>query len=145
MLPLSNLDSKNNSLIEVHRAFLHWGVITSSPFDEVTLINLHISSYREATGAMQMFKLSLNSWVKYFVIIKLSKFCKKDKWSHVVWPACRLLSWHVMGYWSPSKNNHPKLVIPTSSPPVLKLDTTPSNWKQKTWRCEANAQTSHST
>ena len=31
------------------------GVVTSLPFDHITLINLYISSYREATGFFQIF------------------------------------------------------------------------------------------
>ena len=42
----------------------------------------------------------------------------------------------------PSKNT-PQIGTPSVlkffyPPPVLKLITTPSDWKQKTWRCEAN-------
>ena len=45
-LPLSNLGSKNNSLIEAHMHF-PLGLVTSLAFDHVTLINLHIPSYSE--------------------------------------------------------------------------------------------------
>ena len=47
-----NLGSKSNSVIEVDRVLLHWVVVMSLPLDHVTLINLYISRYSEATGAM---------------------------------------------------------------------------------------------
>ena len=50
-LILLNLDSKSDSVIEVDRTLLHWGAVTSLPFDHETLINLYISSYRETIGA----------------------------------------------------------------------------------------------
>ena len=50
-LLLLNLNSKSNSVIEVDWTLLHWGVVTSLPYDHETLINLYISSYREAIGA----------------------------------------------------------------------------------------------
>ena len=40
---LSNLGSKNNSLIKVHTSLLHLGIITSLPLNYVTLVNLYIS------------------------------------------------------------------------------------------------------
>ena len=51
-LLLSNLGGKSNFLAEVHRIVTSplW-VVTSLPFDHMTLIDLYISSYREATGA----------------------------------------------------------------------------------------------
>ena len=51
-LLLSNVGGKSNFLTEVHRIVTSplW-VVTSLPFDHVTLIDLYISSYREATGA----------------------------------------------------------------------------------------------
>ena len=56
-------------------------------------------------------------------------------------------SWHLMEYWPPppAKVTPPNSKISTSpSPtPVVKFFTPTSDWKQKTWRCEANAQTSH--
>ena len=48
---LSNLSSKNNSLIEVHSVFLHL-FSKAITFDHVTLVNLYTFNYREATGAM---------------------------------------------------------------------------------------------
>ena len=64
----------------------------SLPFDQMTLINFYISSYREVfpvierpqalRSSTQMLRSSLISSFKYFVIIKFSKFCKKEKFSH---------------------------------------------------------------
>ena len=46
-------------------------VVTSLPYDNVTLINLYISSYRKArelSSSMQKLKSSSTSCFKYFVI-----------------------------------------------------------------------------
>ena len=40
---LSNLGSKNNSLIKVHTSLLHLRIITSLPLNYMTLVNLYIS------------------------------------------------------------------------------------------------------
>ena len=43
---LSNLGSKNNSLIKVHTSLLHLRIVTSLPFNYMTLVNLYISRER---------------------------------------------------------------------------------------------------
>ena len=65
------------------------GVVTSLPFDHVTLINLYISSHREATGLFQIF-WNIFKCFKYFQI-KFSKFSEKDKCCGGSWPAFSLL------------------------------------------------------
>ena len=45
------MSNKTGQFIKLYKA-LPIALVTSLPFDHVTLINLHISSYREATGAM---------------------------------------------------------------------------------------------
>ena len=49
------------------------GIVMPLPFDYMTLINLLY---------LQMLKPSSTSSFQYFVIIKVSKFCKKDKCCH---------------------------------------------------------------
>ena len=69
-------------------------VVTSLPFDHMTLINLYISSYKEVPGATsytQMFKASWTSFFKHFVIIKFSKSFRKQKCCHGSWTNCRIL------------------------------------------------------
>ena len=64
----------------------------------MTLIDFYISSYREITGATsytKMFKSSSTSCFKYFVIIKFSKFFKKDKFFRRNWTACRILYFYL--------------------------------------------------
>ena len=72
-LLLSHLGSKNSSLKEIHMTLLHLEVVTSLP-----LITRRLKS-------------SSASCFKYFVIVKFSKFCRKDKCSRGSWAACRLL------------------------------------------------------
>ena len=55
--------------------------------------SLYLHLQREPRGLrspMQMLRSS-STCFKYFMIIKFSKFCKKDKCSCGNWPACRLL------------------------------------------------------
>ena len=72
-LLLSHLGSKNSSLKEIHMTLLHLEVVTSLP-----LITRRLKS-------------SSASCFKYFVIVKFSKFCRKDKCFRGSWAACRLL------------------------------------------------------
>ena len=90
---LSNLGSKNNPLIEVHRALLLWvsNVITFwSRYNDKSLY-LQLGGHRGYIHRWRTLKLSSSSCFKCFVVIKFSKFCKKDKCSLGRWPVCRLL------------------------------------------------------
>ena len=63
----------NNSLIEVHRHFAR--------------ALLYLQLHKRPQGlhsSTQMLKSPSTSYFKYFVIVKFSKFCKKDKCSVVV-------------------------------------------------------------
>ena len=64
--------------------------VVMTSFDQVTF---NISSYRPQglRSSMQTLCWSLTSCFKYFVIIKFSKFCRKDKCARVSSPSCRLL------------------------------------------------------
>ena len=86
---LSNLGSKNKSLIEFHWALLHGGSITLWSRD-IIFISPVIERPQGLPSFRQMLKLSSNSCSKYFVM-KFSKFCKKEKCSYSSWPACRHL------------------------------------------------------
>ena len=88
-LMLSNLGSKNKSLIEFHWALLHGGSITLWSCD-IIFISPVIERPQGLPSFRQMLKLSSNSCSKYFVM-KFSKFCKKEKCSYSSWPACRHL------------------------------------------------------
>ena len=92
-LLLLNMGSKNNSLIEVHRVFLHWvsNIVTFWSCDINKSLSPIILRPQGLHSFMQMLKPSWTSCFKFFVTIKFSKFCKKDKCSQGSWPPFRIL------------------------------------------------------